>query len=759
MRRRLMQLLVLLFVAPILICVALGVLPAPSDEVVPPEAVVVGAPARDAAGGLVEQFPEMIVPAENASTPAKKELGHLLFFDPILSEANDISCASCHHPDLGLSDGRTTSMGAGGSGLGPDRSGGAEMTRNTPSLYEVGYVSDLFLDGRVQGLEAQAETPLTLATEMHANLDDTVAELTAIEGYQPLFAAAFPDDADPVNYDNVARAIAAFQRTLIAHDSPYDRFLAGDANALTPQQQRGLALFRSGATGCYKCHKGALLTHGDFAAIGVPNAEGTLDEDVGRFAVTGDEGDRYAFRTPTLRNIALTAPYMHNGVFGSLEEVLQFYADGGGRGRGLNVPTQSNFVRPFELNDQEMADMIAFFYALTDESNAPGIPATLPSGLVPVGPLDNPARAEAAAANVGRSVQAQREPTTLRVTPDQTIQSVVDQAINGDTIEIEYGSYHERVVVSQDGITIRGIANEAGDWPILDGQMNFADGIAGTGTDDFTVERLQLKNYKGNGVIIDGAYNVVMRDLYIENTSLYGAYPVHSTGVLVERVEATAIRDAGVYAGQCRDVILRDNVVYGNVIGIEIENSIGAELYNNHAYDNSTGLFVDLLPQLDSKVSQQTKLYDNIVDNNNHSNFAGEGEIGALVPEGTGILVLGGDDVEIYNNQITNNRSVGIAVYSTTVAFDESEVDVPPNPERVHTYGNRFENNGYDPADVLVEMGLPGADILWDGSRWDNRFDDTGVSTFPPVLPSSRWPDVVKRGYWQLLNFAINQLL
>src|SRR5690606_3507494 len=136
-----------------------------------------------------------------------------------------------------------------------------------------------------------------------------------------------------------------------------------------------------------------------------------------------------------------------------------------------------------------------------------------------------------------------------------------------------------RVVIDQDDLTVRGVANDAGDYPVLDGEMKFSDGISATGN-NFTVERLAVKNYNGNGIIVDGAVGVTIRDIYVENTSLYGVYPVHSTNVLVERVEATRIRDAGVYAGQCRDVVLRDNTVYANVIGIEIENSIGSELYD-----------------------------------------------------------------------------------------------------------------------------------------------------------------------------------
>lgn len=746
--------LVILVVVPMVLCVGLGLLPAPSDPVVPPEQIIVGA-QNDGESALAVEFPPLAEPADNPSNPEKVRLGEMLFFDPILSANNDISCATCHHPDLAFTDGRATAMGAGGTGMGVERSGGTELTRNVPTLYEAGYAPALFWDGRAASLEAQIHTPLTEVSEMDSNADEVIAEVAAIETYQELFQAAFMDEAEPMTYDNLARALAAYERSLIAHDSPFDRYVAGDTSALTPSQKRGFALFRSGATGCYRCHAAPLFTNGEYAVTGVLGADGQVDGDEGRFAVTNAEEDKYSFRTPTLRNVALTAPYMHNGSFATLEEVIAFYAQGGGAGLGAEIPHQSRFVNPFDLSDQETEDLVNFLYALTD-MNPPAVPNTVPSGLPVVARLENPAAATVQSINTGGVSSEAREPTTLRVTGGATIQSVVDQARDGDTIEIEYGTYHERVVIDQNDLTVRGIPNAAGDYPVLDGEMEFSDGISATGN-NFTVEQLAVKNYNGNGIIVDGAVGVIIRDIYVENTSLYGVYPVHSTDVLVERVEATKIRDAGVYAGQCRDVILRNNEVYGNVIGIEIENSIGAELYDNHAYNNSTGIFVDLLPQLDSKVSLQTKVYNNILEDNNLPNFALEGEIGDLVPEGTGILVLGGDEVDITNNTISNNRTVGVAVFSTAIGFEE--LDIGPNPERVYVHNNLYTNNGYDPADDLKDLGIPGADIVWDISNWDNRFDEPNATSFPPVIPNSQWPDVVRKGYWQVLNFAVQQLL
>jgi parallel beta-helix repeat protein len=402
--------------------------------------------------------------------------------------------------------------------------------------------------------------------------------------------------------------------------------------------------------------------------------------------------------------------------------------------------------------------MVNFLYALTDESAKPTIPDKVPSGLPVVKPAQNPALATIKVTNTGGVISTSRPPTTLTVTPDKTIQSVVDTALPGDTIEIRYGTYHERVVIDLNDITVRGVPNAQGEWPILDGEMKFSDGIAASGN-NFTAEKLAVKNYLGNGIIIDGVFGVTIRDIYVENTSLYGIYPVHSTDVLVENVEATKIRDAGVYAGQSRNVILRNNKVYANVIGIEIENSINSDIYGNHAYNNVTGIFVDLLPQLDSKVSQNTRVHDNIIENNNLKNFSRPGEIGALVPEGGGIIVLGADDVEIYNNTIRDNRTGGVGIFSTATAFKPEQIDLSPNPERIRLYGNSFKNNGYQPAKELTDMGISGADIIWDVSNWDQKFDDTNATSFPPVLPSSRWPDIARRAYWQALNFVITKLM
>ena len=198
------------------------------------------------------------------------------------------------------------------------------------------------------------------------------ATLRAIPAYVDLFDAAFGGGADAVTFDNVTQALADFQRTLISDDSPYDRFVAGDTGALTEQQQRGMDLFFSQRTHCGECHQPPLLANETFRVIGVES------EDPGRAGVS-ERGLYGAFKVPSLRNVTLTAPYMHAGQFAALEEVMQFYADGAGRAH--NFPRVDPLLKGFDLTAQEKADLVVFLHALTDESRLPPVPEVALSGL------------------------------------------------------------------------------------------------------------------------------------------------------------------------------------------------------------------------------------------------------------------------------------------------------------------------------------------------------------------------------------------
>lgn len=693
--------------------------------------------------GLLREFPATNEAETNPTTPAKAELGHLLFFDPILSQNNDIACATCHHPDLGFSDGQPTATG-------PD---GQVLARNAPTLWNVVYARNLFWDGRLDSLEAQAELPLTHPDEMGvSDTDQLVSEIRAIPEYVALFDAAFGGGETAVTLENIEHALAAFQRTLITNDSAFDRYAAGDFDALTPAQRRGLALFRSGATRCFECHTAPTFASDTFRVVGVPS------DDPGRAAISAD-GSEGAFKVPTLRNIALSGPYMHNGSMATLDEVVEFYADGGGLAHGRD--DVDVFVNGFELTDQEKADLIAFLYALTDESNIPALPTAVPSGLPVVTPLDNPERAVAAQMNTGDTgtAVAARDPMTIVVQAGETIQTAVDRARPGDTIEIPYGRYHERVVVDLSDITLLGVPNEAGEYPILDGENRLSEGVIASGN-NFEVGNLHVRNYTDNGVLVEGVTGVHFHDLLVEFTGTYGVYPVKSTDVLVERVEVTGVDDAGIYAGQSENVVVRDSVAYGNVLGIELENTLNGEVYDNHVYDNTLGILIVILPQLTSKISSGTLIRDNLIEDNNHENFAGSG-FARFAPSGTGILLLGTDHVEVTQNTLRDNATVGVAVYSLTRSgvFDVNELDIGPLPEDVYVHDNEYANNGYAPDDMVKDLGIPGADILWDASGNKIRFDEPGATSFPPLLPSANWPGPVQKGYSNLLNFLIENVM
>jgi parallel beta-helix repeat protein len=380
----------------------------------------------------------------------------------------------------------------------------------------------------------------------------------------------------------------------------------------------------------------------------------------------------------------------------------------------------------------------------------------VPSGLPVVPALDNPARAEAAAHNVGSGgLAVSGEPRTLTVQPGESIQDVVDLARPGDTVMISYGTYNERVVVDFNDISILGIANDAGEWPTLDGQGEMTEAIISSGN-NFEVGKLRVVNYTDNGILVEGVTGVHMHDIYAENVGTYGLYPVQSTDVLIEDSEVIGADDAGIYAGQCENVVVRNNVVHGNVLGIELENTVGGEIYGNHAYDNTNGILIVLLPQLTSQVSLNTLVYDNLVENNNHVNFAESGTAASLMPAGAGIGIVAADHVEVYDNEIRGNNTAGVGIFSLLVAYDANEVDIGPTPEHIYIHDNVLEGNGSSPDGLIADMGIPGADVLWDVSGTGVQINlAQGSTSFPPAVPSSDWPEFAYRIYWRTLNFLI----
>jgi cytochrome c peroxidase len=298
-------------------------------------------PAPSAAD-LQWRLPEVPMPKENISTPARTELGRVLFFDPRISNAGAMSCASCHEPSLGWADGRKTSI------VGND-----VMTRASPTIVNLGYNTLYTWDGRKKNLEEHAVGP-----HRHLSTPDFKAaaeRIAKIPGYQSMFAAAYP--GEPIEVETIAKAMAAFQRTVVSKDAPFDRWLAGDTTALTPEQYRGYKVFTDPAKGnCAACHNGPNFTDNGFHNIGLKTA------DQGRFAFVKIAAMKGAFKTPTLREIEMTAPYFHDGAATTLREVVDYY-DKGGEDRS-NVSAE---VRPLHLTEQEKNDLVAFLRSLTSK--------------------------------------------------------------------------------------------------------------------------------------------------------------------------------------------------------------------------------------------------------------------------------------------------------------------------------------------------------------------------------------------------------
>ncbi|MEA3336318.1 MAG: cytochrome c peroxidase [Chloroflexota bacterium] len=304
---------------------------------------------------------------KNPPTAEKIELGRQLFFEPILSDSGGMSCATCHRPELGFSNGQPVS---------PARPGAPP--RNVSTLWNTGFNRFLLWDGRESSLEEHARLPLTLPHEMASDPDRIVATLQGIPAYVQMFNTVF-GGTEPISFENTTRALAAFQRSLISDTSPYDRFVAGEKSSLTPEQQRGMALFFSQRTNCSECHQPPTFAMETFRVVGVNS------EDPGRAAVH-ERGLYGAFKVPTLRNIARTAPYMHDGSFAALENVVDFYAAGAGRAH--DFPNVDPLLKGFDLDEQDRADLVAFLTALTDESGLPDVPERALSGLPVIAPVD-----------------------------------------------------------------------------------------------------------------------------------------------------------------------------------------------------------------------------------------------------------------------------------------------------------------------------------------------------------------------------------
>lgn len=343
------------------------------------------------------------------------------------------------------------------------------------------------------------------------------------------------------------------------------------------------------------------------------------------------------------------------------------------------------------------------------------------------------------------------DPQTITVKPGERIQAAIDRARPGDTVLILPGTYNEGVVVKRNNITLRGQLDGT-TRPILDGQKQIGNGVIACG-DHFVVENLHVKNYQANGVLTNGPDDVVMRNIFAEDTGEYGLFPVHSKNVLMENNVVTGASDAALYVGQSENAVLRHNEAYGNVTGLEIENTSNALAENNYLHDNTSGLLVFVLPDLARKESSHNKAINNRIIGNNLENFGKPGSIVSMVPPGVGMVLLGPDYTQVTGNEIRDNRSAAIALVSLHTLFsDRATFDVGTEPENNRIYGNTLAHNAYDAHPAAKEFGFPAADIIWDGSGANNTFDQPGATSFPPTLPDSTWSPLAMNAYGKLLG-------
>ena len=299
------------------------------------------------------------IPDKNPLTAEKIVLGTLLYFDPRLSKDQTVSCASCHNPYHGFADPAPTSKGVG------LKLGG----RNSPTVINRLFSKEQFWDGRAADLEEQAHGPLTNPVEMAMpSHNDVVKNVQAVKGYAPLFEKAF--GSKEITMPRIAQAIASYERTVVSGNSPFDRYTAGNKDAMSTAAVRGMELF-NGAGNCKGCHAGFNFTDESYHNLGVGMDKPTPD--LGRAVISKADSEKGAFKTPTLRNIVETAPYMHDGSEATLKDVVEFYNRG-----GIKNPWLSKEIKPLNLTPQQVGDLLAFLEALSGPVNNLAPPAELP---------------------------------------------------------------------------------------------------------------------------------------------------------------------------------------------------------------------------------------------------------------------------------------------------------------------------------------------------------------------------------------------
>ena len=311
-----------------------------------------GLQAQASNGNSAYTLPEVVpTPPDNQLTPERIRLGEMLFFDPRLSGSNWISCATCHNPALGWSDGLPTAIGNGMNVL----------KRSTPTIVNSAFNNVQMWDGRFHTLEEQAVGPMQAPGEMNGSMEQILAKIQSKSGYVRAFEEAYPGEG--ITQTTLAKAIASFERTVVSRNSPFDQWVHGDEAAMAPSAKLGFTLF-AGKAKCTACHQGPNFTDGGFHNIGIKNTD-----DDGRYAKVPIMALKGAFKTPTLRDVALTAPYMHNGAYSTLEEVVDHYDRGGDQKENLDPN-----IKPLGLTDQEKQDLIEFLKALSGKQVAITLP-------------------------------------------------------------------------------------------------------------------------------------------------------------------------------------------------------------------------------------------------------------------------------------------------------------------------------------------------------------------------------------------------
>jgi cytochrome c peroxidase len=365
-------------------------------------------------------------PADNPVTPAKLALGLRLFEDKRLSVTGTIACASCHDPKLAFADGEGTSRGVSGRPL----------ARHTPSLWNVAFSPLLMWDGRASSLEDQIRLPLTHPDEMGASYQHAVERLSADANYVRAFAEAFT--ASPaITSETIAKALAAFARSLVSPPTRFDRWIAGDDSALSPSEQNGFAIF-TGRGRCINCHTGFAFTDHGFYDIGLPS------EDLGRGPIIGLPAADHAFKTPSLRELVWTAPYGHDGSIGTLDDLIRIYEMG-----GVERPTRSrDLPQNLRLTDEERGDLIAFLESLSSET------PPKPSTEAWIRNSEPPRPQPPADTTVVSQLDKLFNPSRVRVKAGQTLSVLNDDTrthnvrINSPTLDYNSGAQEPRQTIA-----------------------------------------------------------------------------------------------------------------------------------------------------------------------------------------------------------------------------------------------------------------------------------------------------------------------